>query len=77
MGGVDLTSNLTMEGMANVTPLHGQIRRAHAVPLQAGVGKAEGTATAGQSALTTARSNLPQVTVSPFLRQPRLPDGKV
>merc|ERR1712154_246855 len=61
MGDVDPTFHLTMGGLANVTPTHGQMRRAHAAPTEAGAATAVFTATAGQSALTTARSNLLQM----------------
>jgi len=38
MGGVDLTTNLPMGGTANATQMQMQMRKAHAVPQQAGAG---------------------------------------
>jgi len=38
MAGADLNTNLTMGGTANVTQMQMQMRKAHAVPKQAGAG---------------------------------------
>ena len=45
MGGVDLTFHLKMEDPANATQMLMQVRKAHAVPMQAGAGTVFFTAT--------------------------------
>ena len=59
MAGADLNTNLTMGGTANVTQMQMQMRKAHAVPKQAGAGTV--VSTVGMEAPTS-------VLVSLFLR---------
>ena len=59
MGGVDLTTNLPMGGTANATQMQMQMRKAHAVPQQAG---------AGTVGLTVEMEAPTSVLVSLFLR---------
>ena len=63
MGGADLNTNLTMGGTANVTQMQMQMRKAHAVPKQAGAGTV--VSTVGMEAPTS-------VLVSLFLRSTKL-----